>query len=460
MNTIDPDLKDRLMSALEASVEVFNSGSTPVEAVYKAADAEDFNIEQTRRLCEMFNTARTLYHYTANPEKRAERFEVVDPDQVIEKLFARSNVGKKLAHSDLEISEEYFVPERDPAIQKAASLSDDSFLDLVEDTPTEEEQIGRVMRRALSDKRAAAHAADEADIASMQAWNLAHDLARRVKYAFDIGDTGSYEYLARNSTLTGLLASDLPRYIQEHAVPKLAFNKSVEVNPVAERWMHELAEIDTLLQKSANLLAAASDLEKYADEFMRDNLDTLNPPPPAPDEFDSMLDNASKEANAVKTADSDGPDFLELGTRTVGGVRKALEEPTEPARKAVGAAASDYISTGLKGLLRDKYKKDNEEVSDYLKHQQQSIMFEELVRTDPVLSEVDPQQLSDAYLTILDLAPEVAYNKAIVRSMLRQMVHSDAFSVFDADNLTRLEKTLEQVRGKLPQGSRGQGEDA
>jgi len=39
-------------------------------------------------------------------------------------------------------------------------------------------------------------------------------------------------------------------------------------------------------------------------------------------------------------------------------------------------------------------------------------------------------------------------------------VHSDAFSAFDATNLSTLEKTLAQLRGKMPSPKGGKGEDS
>ena len=61
--------KDRLVSALHESVGYFNQDNDPNAAVAKAAASNDFNIDQTRRLVEMFNTARTLYHYKSASDR-------------------------------------------------------------------------------------------------------------------------------------------------------------------------------------------------------------------------------------------------------------------------------------------------------------------------------------------------------------------------------------------------------
>lgn len=49
---------------------------------------------------------------------------------------------------------------------------------------------------------------------------------------------------------------------------------------------------------------------------------------------------------------------------------------------------------------------------------------------------------------ILQLAPEMASNKEVVRAVLRQTVHSVAVSPYDAEIWTKLEKNLQNIRGK------------
>jgi len=56
--------------------------------------------------------------------------------------------------------------------------------------------------------------------------------------------------------------------------------------------------------------------------------------------------------------------------------------------------------------------------------------------------------VAEAFNAILQLAPEMASNKEVVRAVLRQTVHSVAVSPYDAEIWTKLEKNLQNIRGK------------
>jgi hypothetical protein len=379
---IDPQLKENLMSALSESVDEYNKSKDAVGAIYKAADAKDFNIEQTRRLCEMFNTAKTLYHYTANPEKRAERFEVVDPDRVIEKLFCRTNEGKKLATTDLDISDEYSVPERDFVEKGDTSEVDMSWLE--EDQPSELDLLNR--------------------------------------------------YLPESMTKT--------------EVVKLAFTQSVESNPLADGWCSAIRKAASMLETASQLRAEAAMLESDVSGYTKKALnDVYGGDELEDDSFEGMLKRAAEDKPKNK------PSLL---NQLTSGVRQTVSEPVKPIAGAVGGAAKDYLQTGIKNMLKSKADKDMKGVEDYHKSQHNSIILEELMNTDPVLSSMDPKKVAETYLVLMDIAPESASNKAVARSMLRQMVHSDAFSAYDANTVATLDKTLNQIRGMVRKNQDGE----
>ena len=77
-------------------------------------------------------------------------------------------------------------------------------------------------------------------------------------------------------------------------------------------------------------------------------------------------------------------------------------------------------------------------------------ILQDLIVNDPVIGEVDPKITAQAYTTIMQTAPEVSTNKEVVRSILRQSVHSLAVSPFDAGSWASLEKTTKEIAGTLP----------
>lgn len=68
-------------------------------------------------------------------------------------------------------------------------------------------------------------------------------------------------------------------------------------------------------------------------------------------------------------------------------------------------------------------------------------MLQDLITQDPIISEADPDAVASVYNSILATSPQVANNKEVVRSILRQAVNSVATSPFDAQTWANLEKT-------------------
>ena len=87
--------KDRLMDTLHGAVKHFNETGDPNQAVVKAARDADFNPEQTTRLVEAFNTARTLFHYKSASD-RTSSFALADAGAVLTDLFERQEPAARV----------------------------------------------------------------------------------------------------------------------------------------------------------------------------------------------------------------------------------------------------------------------------------------------------------------------------------------------------------------------------
>jgi len=70
--------------------------------------------------------------------------------------------------------------------------------------------------------------------------------------------------------------------------------------------------------------------------------------------------------------------------------------------------------------------------------------------TDPYISEADPDDIAEGWQAIAQTAPSILDNKSVLTATLRQMVHSGAFSSFDAKSMADLDKVLRQNRGQMP----------
>ena len=81
---------------------------------------------------------------------------------------------------------------------------------------------------------------------------------------------------------------------------------------------------------------------------------------------------------------------------------------------------------------------------------QRQLILEELMVADPVLKSEEPESVSRAYQTLIQVAPDISLNREVARSILRQSVQSVAVSPFDAKSWADLES---EIRKRVSQGA-------
>ena len=458
--------KDRLVSALHESVGYFNQDNDPNAAVAKAAASNDFNIDQTRRLVEMFNTARTLYHYKSASD-RTRDFALADVDDVLPRLFA-DTVKAASAQPPVYSYMAYDVRERsrhDPeAVEKAAAAPDTgSGLTL--------EAVARQAMTALRVQRQTAKiAADESRIASSAAARALTQAARMFATGVKEANEDRYARLVqgyRDQVEWAPVMAKLSEFMAEKdKAPEAVMRKYARCRVIDDRDLGPvlalLKEARDMMSTEAELLAAAGVLGKEADAFERDYLEALDPSFTCQRQDllsgfirPSMLKAAQVSSEQkYQTTDFFGePVNVTAKSQPQGEGKPGLSD-------AIGGAVAGAVQKPLSSLLETQVERaftgpmsrENKKLSDRLKNVQRQIMLQDLMTNDPVLSEESPDTVAEAYNAVLQMAPEVAGNKEVVRAVLRQTVHSVAVSPYDAEIWTKLEKNLQNLRGK-PAGS-------
>jgi hypothetical protein len=124
-------------------------------------------------------------------------------------------------------------------------------------------------------------------------------------------------------------------------------------------------------------------------------------------------------------------DFLNLGTNNI-----------------APQSLSDYMSGGFIGTqseidkaLFPKKKKDTS-IMEHINNLRRSTILQDLYDNDPILQEADPDDLANAYQSLVQSAPETSLNKEVVRAILRQSVNSMATSPFDAKQWADLDNVM------------------
>ena len=451
--------KDRLVGALHDAVQEFNANHNPTDAVVKAARACDFNVDQTHRLVEMFNTARTLNHYKHASDRGAE-FELADPDAVVAALFEGDEKSAGAAVPDYGCYDErerdwHFRGDTD-AVKVAAAAEQDLTL----------EALGHRAMTLLRERRQLCKIAeDEGRLAGSAAAGALTKLARQFSLtaAYD-SDRNARVMAAASRMNLGAAASKLAEFVPAKDKPAPAvLAKYAAAAVIDDRDLGAelglLKEAAEWLGVQTELEAAASVFGKEADAFERDYADACGIQPAEPAgladmavlkqgqattkrESEYTATNMFGDPEKVKTVRESGTELPTMFDTIPAYAGKALAKPLE-------AIDVDRAFTG-------DTTRQNKALSERMRNVQRQIMLQDLMTNDQVLSEESPEQVAEAYQAILQLAPEMASSKEVVRAILRQTVHSTAVSPYDAEIWTKLEKNLQNLRGKTPVREAGQ----
>lgn len=480
-----PTFKESLMNALHSSVRHFNEGGDPNDAVVKAAQEFDFNPDQTTRLVETFNTARTIYHYKSAAD-RTQPFSLADSAVVIPAMFEPKKAAAKPSVVNHDYSS-YDLPEADyregTVIKSAAGVNDIDIPAPREYLDTNLNSQGiRAMEMIRTQRKLAEAARDEARVHATKAASIFTKIANELSlgYAENCQErynrlVGGYQKFASKATLdtwgpaVTKLAEFMPAWLVKGA--EAIQDEIVYEDKDLVASLAQLKEAKDLMEVEAEMLAVASVLEKEAADFERDWMAAIAPVLPVVTKKEAASLTDFIDARLLKVADEQTTSERETQHWLTGEpvkvkTTKTTAQPTESTLgKTLTEAASEpltgMVGTGidsaLRNVLRVPSKKQNVQLSERLKNVQRQIMLEDLMTNDPVLSEENPETVTQAYSAVMNMAPELSANKEVVRAILRQAVHSVAISPFEAETWTKLEQNIRNIAGKTDSRGRPAG---
>lgn len=472
------NIKERLLDALKCAVSYFNQGKDPTNAVIKAAQDHNLNVDQAERLAEMFNNARTIYHYK-HAADRAASFELCNKSLVAAGLFVDDS--KKAAQSSpvLYVDEysQYDFPEPDPEyafvnpfnVEKSADAgySFDTLCHLAMNAiKTQKDMIGSALNEAGI---CSAYANKQLDkLAALLNRGFYDECVDRLArfyavYANDNRNAGVFAYLDKK------IHPDIVKSAKEKikTLPKVVdlsdLQDEVALLKSAEKWLLE----------ESSLLSYAGQLEKEARDFEHSFYSLIglqksddvplseflnfskcaNRPNPI-NNISTDLSNKDKnvdQENTFSSQQSFGVIYSPNTNLNKDVYKKEVKNLADfivgGIGGGVGDIVSDYISESV-GYLKNKSLKNAKNISERLRNVHREVILEDLLLTDPVLSKEDPNLVSQAYLTIVNIAPDLSLNKEVVRAILRSSVHQLAIGPYDAGSWAQIEKVLRQLSGK------------
>lgn len=436
---------------LPKTVEYYNSGFGINESIVKAASDFKLNIDQTDRLVETMNTARTIAHFEKNADDRTQNFDIADKNKVHRLLF------------------------EDPAEKKASAEPEAGLFDYMEyDMP---ERNYREVRSDGAELEKAAEANRAEDGA--KGFSERRTVEEVVKYAGTLEELRKFASSRLEmaemhvSDEIGKIASSLSKgYDPERrfAIFKVAAAKYDKVLPEVEKLMHPQIVKDAASHLKAIRKSNVLDTSEVSGELKIAK--DLQESYPVIEKIRSREEGLRKKEAAVKkqledyqSATMGDTDFFAVksaakdsggdkggkggkggGGKTDPWLGKAVKDMV-PDAPAGAKNMYDFLSGGAmdakkidETLFPQKQKKT--ELKDYVNNMRRSDIITELYEEDPILSEASPEDVSRAYATLIQTSPEASLNKEIVRAILRQSVNSVAVSPFDAKQWADLDKTM------------------
>ncbi len=458
---IDAGLKEQLMSALQDGVSRVNRGTSPNQALAKAAEDADFNVEQTRRLCELFNTARTLHHFEKNKDCKEASFDLAESNIVLGIMFDAPECAEKLAADFYDYSE---YEHRDPASH--SDLDDDLFgmaKAASEDYLDIEAQAGRAYRTYDTQMRMAGHLRDEARQAAGLAVDLFAKTAQDIRYAEDAGE---HRYGLFLHLRPGAPARLDPHFSRPVEVTSTKYAHVVD-SGLVKPWLDSFDRAENLMFKAASAESLADEVEKEARDF-REQFEHI-----VSGDLLKRADDKKKDDKKDKEKKPDEDFFGEIDPFSLqwsAPFSSAARGATHGAGALIEGAGqfADPIVKGTQASIGDKLKElvsaagqatalqraiENSDSSAALDNTQREILLTEVMATDPYIRDADPEAVVAAYNNLLETAPGIALRRGAVIAYLRAALHSGdsgALDQYTAKGYQDLEKIDRQLAGKLP----------
>ena len=424
MSFMDTNFADKLQAALKDTVAEFNDCRDPSEAVAKVACDYGFGASGTKRLLESFNRARTIYHFETSKEDKTAEFALAEPEQVFKhmhvtetKVASVDNIKEAELASDYTHVEKDYTASPEPELKSAAAAA-------VEPVFNKEASINRLLHIQSGLRRGIDAGVDAIGIEERKMDHCLDKVARAIVARSDSAESGNKMFLKVKEACSrtpsmGCIGDKLDEYMPPAYV--LGSSEGVKYASVLETAdIRDCMDLMTKAATSWNLVSQAKALKGSLESELV--------------EVQSSIKSAAMVGDTEKKAESEGDSVASFFTK------KADLYAAKPLSLDVSRTLSDTDE-------RSKYKRTGKELTNL--HRQ--LLLEDLMVTDPVLSKADPNQVISAYQNVMNLSPEIANQRATVIPILRQAIHApDAFSPFDALQLTKLDQAIKRTAGKVP----------
>lgn len=400
--------------AIDSTIALIKAGSAPTDALEKVARQLNLNPNFIQRTGEATNVALHLNHFKT-AEDRSSDFPIADTVKVTKAIYGEEPVEKSAS----------WFPSVTPQINYNKRLSDKKFI----------KQAGEIASSAPAPVVTKHQIKEQL----MKSANYISRLKKELE-AIQVEKKGNDIYLEGmfNAVVNDFKKSAAAREpfhafetaayanFGDAAVPYIdlvyktaglkedrgTHDKFKFASDTNSPQLNKFAALMKLIAKSKELaveLKEASEYVETVDQCYKEACYKLAP------EYSGVTKSACNELIN---------DIQDLLVKEAGPMSKSVVEHF----------LSKYNNTGesKKPVFSNSSNDNNERVT----------MLQELIMTDPILAHQDPRKILSAYQQILRLAPQMAKEKEVVRSLLRQLTATQSLAPVEANQLVEANTNL------------------
>lgn len=398
--------------ALDSTIALINKGTEPTAALEKISRDLDLNPNYIQRVGESLNVALHYNHFTKTASDRSEDFPVANIPEVTKAIFGtteKTNIQKK---------SEWFSPSAD-TIDYNRYLTNKQF-----------QKVAKNISNTV---------ANEAYSTSLKGlYKQAVDYISSLEKELDGIRT---EKVANDAYLEACFNA-LVNGFKKTASSRQAFH-DFETKALSEHGNRAKDYLD-LIYKAAGLTEARGTADEHKMFF--DKTKELNM-------FDSLLKSASQVGELSQKL-QDTELFVGFQKASFKQAGYKLHVQAGEVEKTAADDYADFLDTVIEkiagplttSLLTDLYsrlddatygrdKKSPTFKNTKMDNINRSALLQELIMTDSILKHQDPKKVIQAYQQILRLAPHLAMEKEVVRSLLRSMTAAQSLGTMEANQL-------------------------
>lgn len=393
--------------ALDSSIALVKKGSAPTEALQKVAQELDLNKEYIQRTGEALNVALTYNHFKTGSNK-ADTFPIADIPHVIKTAFASDIVEKKASVVTSDLHNVNFNRRlTNPKIKQASA-------------------------EILTNKKDN-YSSYETTLKGQ--YKIASDYISRIEKELESMEV---ERVTKRAYLESAFNA-LTKEFKKTAAARIPFH-DFESRTFAVYGERAVPYID-LIYKAAELKEerGAQEIKKLAEEGTE-----------RPFQIFSSLLKCAADMSALDKELEDARSFVAAARVTFkqAGLKlhhaernSAVNECNELADKIAEQLEKEAKSQDLLSYLFNSYadakkgSKSSTFKNTNIDNRERTMLLQELIMTDPILAHQDPKKILTAYTQILRLAPHLAKEKEVVRSLLRELTATQSLAPTEANQL-------------------------